>query len=118
MRVTDRVLRLLTEADDVVPDSVFAAAGITSCQVARARQKCGVSIERVQGIGYRLGDGTPLTQADRLYTLLSSTPGVVSDQILALFGFRSDHVTRCRVRYNCDIDRVQGVGYRLVRKSR
>lgn len=59
----------------------------------------------------------PQHRLDRLHLLLSSTPGVVSDRMLALFGFDRTDVTRCRARHGVEIERVMGIGYRLVRKS-
>lgn len=54
--------------------------------------------------------------ADRALALLTGTPGVVSDRVLAHHGVRPKVVRRLRQITGLPIVRVMGLGYRLARK--
>lgn len=53
--------------------------------------------------------------SERARVLLANTPGVVSDRILSDHGVTRDAVCRLRRTSRLPIERVKGLGYRLVR---
>lgn len=64
-----------------------------------------------------MSDNRLMPAVDRVVTLLRSTPGVVSDRLLAANGCTDDHVNHARAQRGLTIVRIHNLGFRLDRNQ-